>query len=181
MNLKGNGFILREWIDTDAEKLVSIANEEDIYNNLRDSFPHPYRLSDAKNWINMTKFKKDSNLYFAIEVNGNLAGSIGVAFKEDVYRKNAEIGYYLSKAYRGKGIMTNSIKVIVDFIFNNFDIIRIFAEPFANNIASRKVLENSGFCCEALLKSYIVKQNLILDGCIYSLLKENWNKTEIKK
>jgi len=176
MILSGDGFILRDWEENDELDLVSIANEDDIFNNLRDAFPHPYKLCDAVNWIAFTKNARNSGIFFAIEVNNRLAGSIGISFKKDIYRKNSEIGYFLSKNFRGKGIMTNSIKIIVNYIFHNFDVVRIYAEPFANNIASRKVLENSGFICEAVLKNYIVKNNTIHDSCIYSLLKENWNK-----
>lgn len=180
MIFKGEGFILRLWEDKDAAELVSIANEDDIFINLRDAFPHPYKHGDAIDWITFAKSESSNGLFFAIEVQNKLAGSIGISFKSDIYRKNAEIGYFLSKRYRGKGIITKSIIIIVDYIFRNFDIIRIYAEPLAKNIASRKVLENAGFICEAVLKNYVVKQDTVLDSCIYSLLKENLNKKLLK-
>jgi|DewCreStandDraft_4_1066084.scaffolds.fasta_scaffold131532_1 RimJ/RimL family protein N-acetyltransferase len=178
MILQGNGFILREWTENDKDELIAIANEEDVYINLRDAFPHPYTENDAVNWIDFARNEKNKGLFFAIEVDKKLAGSIGITLKTDIYRKNAEIGYFLSKKFRGKGIMTNAVKIIVKYIFDNKDIIRIYAEPMAKNIASRKVLENAGFSCEAILKNYIIKQDTILDSCIYSLLKENWNNKE---
>ncbi len=94
--------------------------------------------------------------------------------KDDIYRKNAEIGYYLGEDYSSKGIMTNVVKKIAKYIFENFNIIRIYAEPFAENVASRRVLEKAGFKCEAVLKNYIIKNNKVQDGCIYSILKEEY-------
>ena len=61
--------------------------------------------------------------------------------------------------------------MIVDYIFSNFDIERIYAEPYAYNTASRRVLEKNGFTCEAILKRYVIKNNVLLDSCIYSILR----------
>jgi len=68
--------------------------------------------------------------------------------------------------------------MIVSFLFGNFDIIRIYAEPFARNIGSRRSLEKAGFRLEAELKSNVVKNGLIEDSCIYALLKDKVIKLE---
>lgn len=111
---------------------------------------------------------------FAIEIGGMPAGSIAATFKEDIYRKNVEIGYYLGEEYWGKGIMSKTIKAFVKYLFINFDINRIYAEPFERNIGSRKALEKAGFKLEAILKKNIIKNGTIENSCIYAILREDF-------
>ena len=67
--------------------------------------------------------------------------------------------------------MTETVKQICDYVFENSDIIRVFAEPFAYNIASCKVLEKAGFQYEGILRSNAVKNGKIIDMKMYSLVK----------
>lgn len=162
-------FTLRQWQDSDAPRLAEIANNKKIYDNLRDGFPHPYSLKNAEEFISAAK---DSTTMFAIEIDGKVAGSVAFFPKDDVYRKSAEMGYYIAEEYWGKGIMTEVIKKIVEYAFENFNIVRIHAEPFARNVGSRKVLEKAGFKLEGVLKSSVVKNDIIEDSCIYAIVKE---------
>jgi RimJ/RimL family protein N-acetyltransferase len=174
MIIKNDDFVLRYWEDKDAERLSIIANNKKIYNNLRDAFPHPYSIEDAKEYILFAQKEHDLSRLFAIEIEGNVVGSIGAFFKDDVYRKNAEIGYYLDEEYWGRGIMPKVIISLVKYLFDNFEINRVYAEPFARNIGSRRALEKAGFRLEALLKSNVIKNEVIENSCIYSILKEEF-------
>ncbi len=171
MRIECEDIILRPWEAKDAERLVEIADNKKIYDNLRDYFPHPYTLEDGKKYIESLS-NDEKALIFAIEYDGVLVGNIGAFLQSDVYRKNAEIGYFLAEEFWGKGIMTKAIRAITSYVFENHDIIRVYAEPFARNIGSRKSLEKSGFRHEATLKKSIIKNGLIEDSCIYSILKE---------
>jgi len=176
MRIVIGNIVLRGWEEDDIESLARIANNKKIFDNLRDGFPHPYTLEDARNYISRVKNHDPKSKLFAIEVDGKIAGNIGVFLKEDIYRKNAEIGYFLAEEWWGKGIMTKVIRKVVDYTFEGCDIIRIYAEPFARNAASRKVLEKAGFKLEAILKNNVIKNDIIQDSCIYSLLKEELRK-----
>lgn len=168
--------VLREWKEDDIESLARIANNKKIFDNLRDAFPHPYTFEDARNYISRVTNDDKTSKIFAIEVDGKIAGNIGIFFKQDIYRKNAEIGYFLAEEWWGKGVMTKVIRAVVDYSFENFDIVRIYAEPFAENVGSRKVLEKVGFRLEAVLKNDVIKNGIIQDSCIYSLLKEEFKR-----
>lgn len=171
MTIQYDDVLLRDWSHDDAFRLADIANNEKIYANLRDAFPHPYTLENARDYINSC-LQNTNALLCAIEYNGVLAGSIGAFFMTDVYRKNAEIGYYLAEEFWGGGIMTKAIKAISTYVFNNYDILRIYAEPFERNIGSRRALEKAGFFHEATLKKNVVKNGHIENTCIYSMLKD---------
>jgi len=174
MEIQVGKVCIRPWLDSDATQLADIANNRNIADNLRDTFPFPYTLKDAKQWIAFMRLSNKPPRYFAIEYESWLAGSIGIILKEDIYRKNAEIGYFIAERFQGKGIASTVVKEIVSYIFTEFEILRVYAEPFANNTPSRRVLEKAGFTCEAVLRKYIEKNGELLDSCIYSLLKEDW-------
>ncbi len=170
-------FTLRPWEEEDAKRLAVIANNKKIANNLRDGFPYPYSINDARKFIHLVKHSEGISKAFAIVINGVVAGSIAAYFKENVHRKNAELGYYLAEEYWGKGTMTKVVRRMTQYLFGNFDIIRVYAQPFARNTASRRVLEKAGFRLEAVLKNNIIKNDVVQDGCIYAVLKHVDQKT----
>lgn len=67
--------------------------------------------------------------------------------------------------------MSEAVKQICGYVFSKSDIIRIYAEPFAHNTASCRVLEKAGFQYEGTLRNNAVKNGNVIDMRIYSLLK----------
>jgi len=165
-----NSFILRPWQQTDAESLVKYANNPDIAKNLTDAFPHPYTIENAGHFIKMAS-EKEPVTVFAIEVNKEAAGGIGLHPQHDIQRKNAELGYWLAETYWGQGIITEAIKKIVDYGFTHLDINRIFARPFGSNFASQRVLEKAGFTLEARFEKTLIKNGIYEDEMIYAIRK----------
>ena len=162
--------LLRPWRYGDEISLVRHANNRKIWENVRDHFPHPYTLSDAERWI----FHASTNLHetvFAIVVNEEAVGSIGLVAKEDVYRKSMEIGYWLGEEFWGRGIITEAISAVTEYGFSKFNVVRIYADVFEWNAASAHVLEKNGFVFEARLKKAIVKNGRIGDVLMYAKTK----------
>jgi RimJ/RimL family protein N-acetyltransferase len=174
MQIIADDIILRNWENKDAERLASMANNKKIVDNLNDGFPYPYSIEDAKQFISHSRKEDPTYLHLAIEMNGVVIGSIGAYFKENVHRMNAEIGYYLAEEYWGKGIMAKAVRCFVKYLFENYDVIRIYALPFARNMGSRRVLEKASFRCEAILKNSIIKNGVVQDDCIYAILKDEF-------
>ncbi len=174
MEILFEGIILRPWITKDAGELAQIANNKRIADNLRDGFPFPYSKEDAVNWLRLILPENNPPRLFAIMAGQKLVGSIGIVTKSDIYRKNAEIGYFISEESWGQGIATSAIKAATSYAFRRFDLVRIYAEPFSDNAGSRKVLENAGFVLEAALRSNVIKNGIIKDSCIYSVLKDEF-------
>lgn len=166
-------FILREWKREDAEELAKVANNPQIAKNLRNSFPNPYLIDDAKWYIHDCISKEgDHQITRAIEIAGKVAGSIGIVVKDDVYEKSGELGYWLSEDYWRQGITSQAVRMICQEAFARFDIIRIFAEPFAHNVGSRGVLEKAGFTYEGTMRNGVSKNGKVYSYCMYSLLRE---------
>lgn len=164
-------FLLRPWHINDVQSLVQNANNFNIAKFMTDMFPHPYNEQDARNFIEMAT-KDDPVHIFAIEVDGRAVGGIGIHPQWDVNRKNAELGYWLGEEYWGLGIITNAVKQIVDFAFEAYDITRVYARPFGNNIASQKVLQKAGFTLEAKIEKGIFKNNEFVDELIYAVRRK---------
>ena len=165
-------FKLRPWKTTDRGSLVKHANNWNISKNMTDLFPFPYSLDNADKFIEMAK--KDSlTRFFAIEINHEAAGGIGLHPQSDIQRMNAELGYWLSETYWGNGIIPKAIDEIVKYGFLNFEINRIFARPFGTNLASQKVLEKSGFMLEAKIENGLIKNGILVDELIYCVRKNS--------
>ncbi|PLX11139.1 MAG: GNAT family N-acetyltransferase [Marinilabiliales bacterium] len=162
---------LRFFEPADAERLAFLANNKKIWLNLRDGFPHPYTLDDAREFIERNN-NSNPQTVFAILYEGDLCGAIGIFKMEDVYRKSAEIGYWIAEPYWGKGIASESVSRIVEFGFKELDIVRIYAGIFSNNTASQRVIEKNGFIKEAVLKNAVYKNNALLDEVRYAILKK---------
>ena len=163
-------FKLRSWNFNDLESLVKYANNYKIAKNLTNQFPHPYTRDNGEAFIAMAT-KNDPLTIFAIEINGQAAGGIGLHPQQDIHCKNAELGYWLAEPYWGKGIITQAIKQIVAYGFKTFEIDRIFARPFENNIGSQKVLIKSGFILEGKFDKVLYKNGEYLDELIYAVRK----------
>lgn len=166
--------ILKKWDLSDAKDLVKILSDKRILDNLRDGIPYPYTLQDGKEFIASILQANENNTFaFAITIDNKVIGSITVFRQENIHNKTGELGYYLAREYWGKGIMTNAVNQICEYVFDNSDIIRIYAEPFAYNLASCRVLEKSGFHYEGTLRKNAIKNGKILDMKMYSRLKDD--------
>lgn len=164
--------IIREWRMEDKRDLAAMLNNKNILNNLRDGLPYPYTVKDAEEYITaMLSADKTKTFAFAITLDDVVIGSIGVFRCDNIHSRTAEMGYYIGESYWGKGYGTSAVKQISKYIFEHTDIIRIFAEPFAYNTASCRVLEKAGFQFEGTLHSNAVKNGKVVDMKMYALVK----------
>ena len=163
---------IRKWKLSDAKDLAAALSNKKVQDNLRDGLPYPYTEQDGKEFISaMLSADENETFAFAIIVDDMVIGSIGIFRQDNIHRQTAELGYYIAEEYWGKGIMTEAVKQICAYVFAKSDIIRIYAEPFAYNIASCRVLEKVGFQYEGTLRSNAVKNGRVIDMEMYSLLK----------
>ena len=163
---------IRKWRLTDAKDLATALSNKKILDNLRDGLPYPYTEQDGRDFISaMLSANEDETFAFAVTVDEKAIGSIGAFRQGNIHRQTAELGYYIAEEYWGKGIMAEAVKQLCDHVFAHTDIIRIFAEPFARNSASCRVLEKAGFQYEGTLRSNAVKNGNILDMKMYARLK----------
>jgi ribosomal-protein-alanine N-acetyltransferase len=161
---------IRSWQSSDLDALVHHANNPRIAQNMRDRFPSPYTRAAGEAWFALVaQLQPETN--FAIEVDGEAAGGIGMILGKDIERVSAEIGYWLGESVWGRGIATAAVVGLSAYAFAHFDLTRLFAMAFADNTASRRVLEKAGYTFDCILRRSAIKNGQIRDQALYSLLR----------
>ena len=164
---------LRKWKMEDAQQLSEMLNNQKILANLRDGLSFPYTIDDAKEYIQaMLDADQDQTFAYAITDEERVIGSIGVFRKDNIHFQTAELGYYIAEPDWGQGHGTRAVKQIGELIFETTDIIRIFAEPFARNLGSCRILEKAGFQLEGILRKNALKNGRTEDMKLYALVRE---------
>ena len=160
---------VRSWRAPDARSLAVYANNRDIWLNLRDRFPHPYTMRDAAAFLRSVVGRSPETM-FAVTVDDEAIGSIGFVLQQDVERVSAEIGYWLGEPFWGRGIATDALAAVTKYAIEHYGLTRLYAVPFASNIASCRVLEKAGYRLEARLVRSALKDGAIIDQCQYAFV-----------
>lgn len=188
MRLELSKSVIRSFQVDDAGQLARSANNREIWRNVRDRFPHPYRREDATEFLSAV-VASEPETTFAIEVDGAVAGSIGFKLQNDVERVSAEIGYWLAEPFWGRGIVTEAVGAITDWAFRQTFSIdsdevrleRIFALPYAWNPASGRVLEKVGFVLEGRLRHAAIKDGELVDQLLFAAYRDRWRDDDVSE
>jgi ribosomal-protein-alanine N-acetyltransferase len=163
---------IREWRHADAAALARLADDREVWLVLRDAFPHPYGIGDALAFIAMAG-RMDPPTFFAIEVDGALAGGIGYTRRDDVERIGAEVGYWLGRAFWGRGIGTAALRLLTAQAFAAHpELRRLWAVPFVRNVASARVLEKCGYQREGTLRQSAIKDGCVVDQAMFAIVRD---------
>lgn len=153
------------------EEIQKLANNHAIAVNLRDAFPYPYTVEDAVTYLELAANGVLGHV-FGIYDNDTFVGCCSLIPQNDVYRINAEIGYWIGEPYWGRGYATDAVRQCLKFAFEELNLLRVYANIYEYNIGSMKVLEKVGFEKEAIIKSSIMKEGKIFDEHLYSIRKQ---------
>jgi [ribosomal protein S5]-alanine N-acetyltransferase len=170
VELKLSRCLLRPWRVGDQASLVRYANNRNVSRNLKDRFPYPYTAADADEWIKLAEAATRTTS-FAIVVDGEAVGGIGIEPGTDVFRRSADIGYWLGEPFWGRGIATESLRAVTEYAFERFDICRLQAGVFAWNPASARVLEKVGYTLEGRIRLGAIKDGQLVDRLLYGLVR----------
>jgi len=162
---------IRSWVPEDEAAIAKYANNLNISINLRDSFPYPYTLNDARYWLRSVQ-KQQPEVAFAIASPEEAVGGVGLHIDRDVFRRSAEIGYWLGEPFWGRGIATMAVRALTGYGFGAFDLARIYAGVFDGNTASIRVLQKAGYHFEGRLRNAVFKNGRMLDQLIYAILAD---------
>ena len=160
---------IRSWEESDAPALARHANDRRVSMQMRDAFPFPYGLADAHAFVAMAR-GLDPERFFALAVDSEAVGGIGLTLHKDVERLSAEVGYWLGHACWGRGIVTAALRAITQHAVREFGLVRVYALPLARNVASCRVLEKAGYVLEGRLRASAIKDGEILDQLLYAFV-----------
>ncbi len=177
MRIEFGEYRIRDWVDEDICSLAGYANNRKIARWLRDRFPHPYTTLDAEAFLAAVA-ALNLRTTFAIATDEEAIGGIGLEFGADVHRFTAELGYWLGEPFWSRGIMTDAVRHLATWAFENFELHRIYATVFAGNQASVRVLEKAGFQREGHLRASVFKEGRIMDQFLYARIKDGIVRSE---
>lgn len=163
---------LRRFEYEDAQALADFCNDEDLQRYLL-LCRLPYTVDDARDFIKYAKDcqKNGGEQCFAITLDDNVIGCISYTIQSGCHCNSASVGYYISKEYWHNGIMPIAVKNILEIIFHNSAINRVFAEIFAENTPSARVLEKCGFVREGFLRKGVSKGGIMHDVILYAFVR----------
>lgn len=163
-------FQMRPLERSDADRFWDYAKNPKIAASMRDSFPST--KEEAAQLIESFAGKEESLACVrAIEIEGGFAGTIAFFPQTDVARKSAELAYWLGEPFWGKGIMTEAVRRMCGYAFEQCGLVRIYAAPYAFNAGSRRVLEKADFRMEGTLRKSVYKGGNYYDACLYALIR----------
>lgn len=187
---------IRRWHVNDATSCAYHGNNIKVWNNMTDTFPHPYTLQEAERWIALNQDEsrwmaamplnpeqdclvKRVVPHYAITLGGVCIGGVGLKPFADVQRRTAEVGYWIGEEHWGKGYMTLLTKAFVDWTWNTFPtLMRLEAAVFSWNTRSGGVLKKVGFHLESIQLQSVFKNNTLIDREVWVLLRDlDANKT----
>ena len=169
MNISLPSCRLRPLVATDAPSIARFANNRKVWRNLRNSFPQPYSLADAEEFIERINDQPGPPV-LGIEVDDQVVGTVGVRLKEYIETGTAELGYWLGEEYWGRGIATEATRALIPYALEKFQLRRIDAWVYDWNPASARVLEKCQFTLEGIARRSAIKDGQIADRMLYAYL-----------
>jgi len=169
-----DGFYLSPVQDGDQSAYLKHFADKDTADRLL-KIPYPYTKEDAEKWVRYCVDSAQTAPHvttFALRrADGFLIGGAGLVLNTGTSAHRGEIGYWVSKNYRGRGLATAAVKALSHYGFEDLGLRRLEATAFPHNAASHRVLERAGFTREGELKGYHCKNGVLIDACMYALVK----------
>lgn len=179
--LETERLILNRPTENDLGDLILHLNSDNVFSENTLNIPFPYQNENAEFWIHelVNKgFEEKKNFTFAIreKENPKLIGAIGIHL--DKLHLKAEIGYWIGKEFWNKGFVTEAVREIIRFGFQDLRLNKIYATHFPHNPASGKIMQNCGMKLEATLKQEYFKNGKPLDVLKYSVFNQDFLNLE---
>lgn len=159
--------LVRDWQPSDKASLVAHANNRNVWRNLAHRFPHPYTGADADAWFALLAGMARPT-HWAVEVDGEAVGGVGIDLGEGIFGRSAKFGYWLAEPFWGRGIMTAAVRATAEFALEHFDLVRLESPVFEWNPSSMRVLEKCGFQREGLLRRSVFKDGKVIDAVLFA-------------
>ena len=167
--LRTSRLVLRPFALSDAGMIQQLAGDELVADTTLN-MPHPYLDGMAESWIltREAEWKSGTLVAFAIEESGELRGTISLRLAPA--HRRAETGYWIGRAWWGRGFATEAVCAILDFAFDQLKLNRVEATHFTRNPASGRVMEKAGMTREGLHRERFLKNGRFEDVVQYAIL-----------
>lgn len=169
--------ILRPYQMSDAAQIAHHLKDRSV--TRYTYIPHPYTTRDYHQFLRRLRTPKSraGNIVFAIieKSTGSVIGAVGV-HGIDFKNRKTEVGYWLAKSYWGQGIVVEALNRVVEYLFLERKLDRVYARVWHPNVKSARVLEKAGFSHEGRLRRDIKRNGRWMDVLLFGLLRSEWTK-----
>ena len=158
---------------SDVDDVFGFASEDVWSRLLRPDASGPYQRRDAERWVagrRLADWRTEPT--WAVEFDGRMSGMVGLNI--EVEHSRAELSYALTRELRGQGLTTEAARAVVDRVFLDTKLGRVWARTDTPNLASIRVLEKLGMRREAVMRQCHVRQGELIDLAVYGLLRPEW-------
>lgn len=164
---------LRPLTAADAPAIARHADDEAVWRNLFEGFPHPYTLADAEAWCGSEHRQPRHGHVFAIDVGGEAVGCCGVRPDDGWLRCNAEVGYWIGQAFWRRGIGSAALAQLTGWAFAHLpEVMRLYAPIFAWNEGSQAVARKCGYRFEGRFPFSAIKAGRVIDRVQYGIYRQ---------
>ncbi|MFO8015477.1 MAG: GNAT family N-acetyltransferase [Candidatus Woesearchaeota archaeon] len=181
MRLEGKDITLRPLKDRDEKNIIKFANDKRIHRFTH--MPYPYKKKHAREFIRKSKnnWRKKEEYNLAItDRDDNLIGAINL-MRFDWRDKKAELGYWIGKPYRGKGIVPEACRLLINYGFSELKLHRIMIHHAEGNESSRRVIRKLGGKREGRLREHLFTGGKYRDSLAYGILKKEWDGRKARR
>jgi len=167
--------VLRAFAHADVANLVRFAGSDAVHATTLN-IPHPYTEQHAIDWIatHQAILAAGHGFVWAIAHGDTdeLVGTIDIRLR--MVHKRAEIGYWIGPPHWGKGYATEAVGAVLRYGFDELGLYRIYADHFAGNDASGRVLTKAGMLQEGTLRGQFVKAGRHIDTVLYAIIQPDY-------
>ena len=122
---------------------------------------------------NLKNLADGEGFAIGIRFRGEMAGQIDFSYFDWINLKT-EIGYFLGESFQGKGLVTKSCRVLIEYAFDELKLNRVEMRCGVENKKSRKIPEKLGFKEEGIIRQTAWLHDHFVDYVIYGLLADEW-------
>ena len=171
---------LRLRTEADVEAFFKVTDKNRTY--LRQWLPWvdaTKTADDTRKYIqsSISKFEKKESVDLGIWYEGQWIGSIGFHYWDKANRKDT-IGYWLAEDFQGKGIVTDAVRALIKYGFEEMNLNRIEILCAVENTRSRAIPERLGFKNEGVTRQCEWLYDHFVDSVTYSLLVSEWKSSK---
>lgn len=169
-NSAGLPVVLRGYTAQDAAALVVPANDRSVMAYMHDADQHEYTLPEAEAWVRFV-MADQPDLHLLLSAGAEVVGGVSLARQRDIYSHSAEISYWVTPAWWGRGLATRAVAAASEHAFWTLGLERLYARVFLDNPASLRVLEHNSFVREGLLRAAVRKHGRLHDQALFARLR----------
>ncbi len=151
--------------DSNVTEFLSWSPHRDIKETeeIIDSWIEKYENVDTYNWV------------IELKETHEVTGNIKVVHLEES-NSSCEIGYCIGSKFWNRGITTEALDSVIEYLFSEIQLNRVSAKHDVLNVASGEVMKKCNMTYEGTLREVKFKNNRFTTLSVYSILKSEWIK-----